>query len=1732
MNNPIKIFNEIFNSYLKYINSGLPFFREEYSNERNALVKEDGTICQPPIIEIVPKYHEKATLEDFCKNENVDIELDEFVNTGLFVNNTKQKRKLYDHQYNALKSAHVDKKHIIVTTGTGSGKTECFLLPVIADLIKESRNWEDKRTRAMRTMILYPLNALAEDQMIRLRKALNSRKDDKTGALDWLDNKRQGNRFYFGRYTGATPVSGTKDKAKAKLLEEKRLHLSDWKAAKEAAEETGNKDLLYHVPCMESDSAEMWDRFSMQDNAPDILITNYSMLNVMLMRENESKIFEDTKKWLAENPANTFHLVIDELHTYRGTSGTEVAYLLRVLLDRLGLRPDSNQVQFLATSASLEENQQSKDFLAEFFGISKDDFDKKFVVLSNPKQENVEKPNVALPQKDLLEYINTENSAHAEIKLFSALGCDSYYEIIQKYKLLDWLKYALSSPKGIIAKDVKKISQSLELPDNIDKLSIVASLIKIVCQSSVNGNYISPLRAHFFFRNINGLWACSDNCCGMLNPQYSFDNRMVGKFYKRPRNTCDCGKKVLEVLVCENCGDIFLGGYVIEESGKKYLSAERPISEGFVNYCVLWHGEEAEKGDGWVKVSYNSSTGEYKPDQNGKYWVVEQESDNNTKFPDKCPQCEIKYNIKDKNSVTPIRYHSTGLQKVNQILADSLIRSMKNENETNTKVVLFSDSRQSAAKLSAGIELDHYRDVLRWSILHALNGDNENVAFLKKIRESSVLTEEENQKLRGYLENQTYADIAKLMLVEKMGLSTEEDKIRLNGYFKSNGNKLDSIESDVFKTMLSLGMNPAGPKPSFSVNTVAGVWYELYDFENLKTKSDLSGNKLEFSDRIKLSNKIEQLLSVFSNKKKSFEELRLGYLTPSKPIQNPIFQELICSVIRILGEKKKIKGLPSKYNATSGMPMSVRKLVKKIYDTTSKKELDLKLDEVKDFLIEAGIIDKNVTLLTGEGLSFVKSNIGDKYWICPRCKTIHMQHSNGICINCFNKLSETSILSVDDVNNPNDYYLTLLNTTESIYRLHCEEMTGQTSKADSRKRQRLFQEIFLKTELPIVDGIDLLSVTTTMEAGVDIGSLSAVMMGNVPPQRFNYQQRVGRAGRRGNPLSLALTVARSNSHDLTNFHEYQRMVSDSPKDPYLEVRTKEIAERIIYKEILYYAFRDSEGPADNVHGNFGTVEQWIQNKKIVQEWLDNNKDEVKRIIDVVTTATELLKEQKKEIYNYIYDELLGKITEISTSNEYTQNYLSERLANAGILPMFGFPTRTRNLYLSEPKKLPAEDVVSRDIDMALNSFAPGHEIVKDKKVYKAIGIVDYEYSKHTHIVQPKFNSLNPYKHPLYRCNYCGYSTINQEEVPSSCPVCEQEMQSAKICSPLGFCVDYNAKVEDFNGSFDWYSPNSDIKLDCEKSLTECPTVKNLIIRNNMIPSQGLVHLVNDNNGLFYKLGKNSDGIYVSRDACNADVAKNIKLEYETKYAFVSSKSTGVLALSISDTTDKICLSPIYKENANSYAVRASYLSWGYLVRKAISNYLDIDSSEINVGFYISPMTQKAEIFFVEKLENGAGYCNYLSGRRYSDVPLKAIIEPLVEGGDIYEQLVSTDHKNECTSSCYDCIRDYSNQKVHGLLDWRLGLDLARLSYDSKSRIDFTVDYWENYVFTTIKNTLLAQGFVIEQKEDTLVGTNQFGENICLIHPLWSNSYVDELINKLGNKTYKTLSVFEINNSIH
>ena len=649
-----------------------------------------------------------------------------------------------------------------------------------------------------------------------------------------------------------------------------------------------------------------------------------------------------------------------------------------------------------------------------------------------------------------------------------------------------------------------------------------------------------------------------------------------------------------------------------------------------------------------------------------------------------------------------------------------------------------------------------------------------------------------------------------------------------------------------------------------------------------------------------------------------------------------------------------------------------------------------------------------------------------------------------------------------------------------------------------------------------------------MEAGVDIGALSAVMMGNVPPQRFNYQQRVGRAGRRGNPLSIALTIAKGNSHDQTHYAETERMVSATPKAPYLEVRTKEIAERVIIKEVLYQALKSTLSTTkDNIHGGFGSVEQWYSNKLIVENWIKDNKRVIEGIISIVSRGTNLNDDVKQDVLSLICNQLIDMITSAVNNNNKMYSSLSELLANSGLLPMFGFPTRVRNLYLKPPgNKLPSEEVVSRDMDIAIASFAPGCEIVKDKLVYKAVGVVDYEYDKAGKVCV-KGGSIGKISNKLHRCKKCGYSSVTQ--ALNICPVCSNNLEEINACSPLGFCVDYTKTPKDFNGIYDWHSPSSDIALDCSDDLDDLePCVKNLHIRTNVIPSTGRVHRVNDNNGELFSLGRKSESSeWICRNTIPDDKErKELKLLYESSYAFVSSKTTGVMAISLENIDENINIDPI--DNDNSHAVKAAFLSWGYLVRRSIASFLDIDAQELSVGFNIYGRSSAPEVFFVEKLDNGAGYCNYLTNCNYlksGDIVNNAIIEPLVEGGQEYDRLTTKDHLR-CSSSCYDCIRDYGNQNIHNIIDWRLGLDVARLSNNAQAHIGLDVEYWKEHVDTVVISRLKRQGATVNKISDNIITFNDEHDTFLLTHPLWSDKYIKAIKERLGIE-FITQSVYDI-----
>lgn len=182
-------------------------------------------------------------------------------------------------------------------------------------------------------------------------------------------------------------------------------------------------------------------------------------------------------------------------------------------------------------------------------------------------------------------------------------------------------------------------------------------------------------------------------------------------------------------------------------------------------------------------------------------------------------------------------------------------------------------------------------------------------------------------------------------------------------------------------------------------------------------------------------------------------------------------------------------------------------------------------------------------------------------WSCPTCAAFYMHPAAGRCPDCNVELCRgTAHASLD-------YYRYLAEKAGGGFRFHSEELTGQTDAIDKPNRQRWFQEVFLpdEREIPAIHGIDLLSVTTTMELGVDIGALLAVMMANMPPRRFNYQQR---AGRRGTGLSLAITFCRGRSHDEFYYRRPEAITGDPPPPPYIDVRQAEILKRVLTEEVL------------------------------------------------------------------------------------------------------------------------------------------------------------------------------------------------------------------------------------------------------------------------------------------------------------------------------------------------------------------------------------------------------------------------------------------------------------------------------------------------------------------------------------------------------------------------------------
>lgn len=807
--------------------------------------------------------------------------------------------------------------------------------------------------------------------------------------------------------------------------------------------------------------------------------------------------------------------------------------------------------------------------------------------------------------------------------------------------------------------------------------------------------------------------------------------------------------------------------------------------------------------------------------------------------------------------------------------------------------------------------------------------------------------------------------------------------------------------------------------------------------------------------------------------------------------------------------------------------------------------------------------------------------------LCSRCQKPHyLQHAQNhmTCTQCYEQLDvadESNLVTSNWLSERNQLGRRVLEGDLHRLPIRIEELTGQTD--DYGTRQRKFRGILTTEEeqQSIINEIDILSVTTTVEVGVDLGSLSSVYLSNMPPQRFNYQQRVGRAGRRGQAFSEARTACNDSSHDAHYFRHPERITGDVCPSPILTMNQDRIARRVFAKECLRHAFRQESIlgreyqliliPPD-VHGEFGHCVSFVdvngnptENAVDVRNWLL-----IEQNVRPIATALyhgleEFVDWEVQDLIDYATDDrlyqqiltVLHSVMDFQSANRNTsrdEDPLARTLAENGVLPMANAPTEQRSLYHATAKRRVSS--IDRTIEQAITMFAPGTMTVKDKQKHLAIGLTNTihltnngQRSQGAREVDLPYTWRNELTIDTQTNALLHVGNIN--EVPNNVPISEN-VRTYLAVKPAGFRsilhrLDNDAWQQDSGQS-------STSLMYHHSAATEGSVLLGCRLNVETGDDGGTVYLMNDNSGegfTFRHVLEAADNAALQsalqHQWLEASVIENID-EYEGNQnrirhygpeapilnhedstlhdvALVSPKVTDVFWVHPDGVRQFMNLNP-YLDSRDRPGVKAAYRSAAYILRAAICDELDIDPAELEV-VNLAPIGthpfRVGRIILSDRDPNGAGFAIALENQIANILSIVNGHEPETGEWSWLRLIMSENHRSTCQSSCTDCIRYYSNQGEHGLMDWRLGLDLLKMlgnpdqmlfaeqSDSLESHLStLSQDDYQRYFLDEllVLSTRLANAGginVVERSYGDLPGVYDESSNIAyiLIHPLWS-----------------------------
>ena len=731
--------------------------------------------------------------------------------------------------------------------------------------------------------------------------------------------------------------------------------------------------------------------------------------------------------------------------------------------------------------------------------------------------------------------------------------------------------------------------------------------------------------------------------------------------------------------------------------------------------------------------------------------------------------------------------------------------------------------------------------------------------------------------------------------------------------------------------------------------------------------------------------------------------------------------------------------------------------------------------------------DDSGRLLATDGL--VLTIAIDETWSqCLLCGYVQLKPFLGSCANCGRKELEARPPDHPCMTARKGFFREPLRAVLKGQRpihITAEEHTAQLSQRDAgvvyattEEFELRFQDVPLGQDKPPVD---ILSCTTTMEVGIDIGSLTAVGLRTVPPLRENYQQRAGRAGRRGTSVSSVLTFAQGGAHDAHYFANPESMISGQARQPRIKSDNKRLARRHIYSYLLQTFFHErmdklseaeqkalaAERP--DLMSAFGSAPDFFAEDgeftfATFQEWMDGSvlksgstvlEDVVSWLPDEVAKDAKNGRAEKLMFVKQVAHDLASELTKLGDELEVSEDEetpepvtLLDLLFDKGLLPSYAFPTDLCSFVIQEfgdhgriiEKERPQLAKVQ-----ALSEYAPGRLLVVNKQTYRVGGI----FFDTPPTASPAVGIFSGVRARYIGCRRCSFVRLDQTaevERPldtPECPVCGEELQVNELLDPPGFSPEGGRRLKEGDREQDiTYASSAQLPELVDRDF-QWKTVNGA--RMDYAYAEGVKLIVTNkgDDGSGFAICETCGAAWLSDDKdsekshrrpfllptyvlkreqpakhCNGNVRRGLYLGHQFR--------TDILLLRL-EFKAGMDFSPEQPWLYDALSTCAEGMALG------ASLGLSIDPGELSSGFRLVPSSEDgigaAEIYLFDTASGGAGYA-YEVGLHLEE--MLGHVEGLLSscpGG--------------CERSCTKCMRHYGNRFLHPRLDRRLGLQLLR-----------------------------------------------------------------------------------------